>query len=40
MKINYRDMLKDGKGTDFVAKKIDFNPAIPDYVFSKAILKK
>ena len=39
-KINYRDMLKDGKGTDFVVLSIDFNPTIPDYIFSKASLKK
>lgn len=39
-KINYRDMLKEGKGTDFLVVSIDFNPAIPDYIFSKGILKK
>lgn len=39
-KINYRDMLKDGKGTDFIVNRIDFNPKIPDYIFSKASLKK
>ncbi|MPR32155.1 outer membrane lipoprotein-sorting protein [Salmonirosea aquatica] len=39
-KINYRDMLKDGKGTDFIVLSIDFNPNIPDYIFSKASLKK
>ena len=39
-KINYRDMLKDGKGTDFIVNTIDFNAKIPDYIFSKASLKK
>ncbi len=38
--INYRDMLKEGKGTDFVVNSIEFNVPIPDYLFSKAVLKK
>ena len=38
--INYRDMLKEGKGTDFVVNSIEFNVPIPDYLFSKAALKK
>lgn len=39
-KINYKDMLKDGKGTDFIVLEIDFNANIPPYIFSKAALKK
>lgn len=39
-KMNYKDMLKDGKGTDFIMKDIEFDVAIPEYVFSKASLKK
>lgn len=39
-KINYKDMLKDGKGTDFVIKSIRFNVAIPDHIFTKASLSK
>ncbi|MDY0196958.1 MAG: outer membrane lipoprotein-sorting protein [Tenuifilaceae bacterium] len=39
-KINYKDMLKDGKGTDFVVLEIKFNAEIPLYIFSKASLKK
>lgn len=39
-KINYKDMLKDGKGTDFIVKEIQFNANIPDYLFTKASLKK
>lgn len=39
-KMNYKDMLKDGQGTDFVVKEIDFNADIPEYVFTKAALKK
>jgi outer membrane lipoprotein-sorting protein len=39
-KTNYKDMLKDGKGTDFILITIQFDVAIPDYIFSKASLKK
>ena len=39
-KMNYKDMLKDGKGTDFVVLEIDFNADIPAHIFSKASLKK
>jgi len=39
-KMNYKDMLKDGKGTDFVIRKIEFNVPISDDVFTKASLKK
>ena len=39
-KINYKDMLKNGKGTDFIMLKISFDTTIPDYIFSKASLKK
>ncbi|MDD4746002.1 MAG: outer membrane lipoprotein-sorting protein [Salinivirgaceae bacterium] len=39
-KMNYKDMLKDGKGTDFVVLEIEFDAKIPAYIFSKASLKK
>ena len=39
-KINYKDMLKAGKGTDFIIKEIEFDVDIPAYIFSKAALKK
>jgi len=39
-KMNYKDMLKDGKGTDFVVIEIEFDAEIPEYIFSKAALKK
>ncbi len=39
-KMNYKDMLKKGKGTDFVILDIEFDADIPDYIFSKASLKK
>ena len=40
MKMNYKDMLKNGNGTDFVITDISFDADIPDYLFSKAALKK
>ncbi|MFK7773135.1 MAG: outer membrane lipoprotein-sorting protein [Saprospiraceae bacterium] len=39
-RMNYKDMLKSGKGTDFIVVKIQFDPEIPAYIFSKASLKK
>ena len=39
-KMNYKDMLKTGNGTDFIIKKIQFNPKIPAYIFNKSSLKK
>ena len=39
-KINYKDVLKDGKGTDFIIKNIEFDAKIPEYLFTKASLKK
>ncbi len=39
-KMNYKDVLKDGKGTDFVIMDIKFNEKIPEHLFSKAALKR
>lgn len=39
-KVIYKDMLKQGEGTIFKIKNIKFNENIPDYMFSKAILKQ
>ncbi len=39
-KMNYKDMLKDGKGTDFIVLEIEFNVEIPAYIFSKGALKR
>ncbi|MEQ9443908.1 MAG: outer membrane lipoprotein-sorting protein [Cyclobacteriaceae bacterium] len=36
----YKDMLKDGKGTEFTLVEVKFDQDIPDYIFSKAALKK
>jgi outer membrane lipoprotein-sorting protein len=40
MKMNYKDVLKDGNGTDWLITKIEFNRPIPEYIFSKASLKQ
>lgn len=40
MKMNYKDMLKEGDGTDWIISKIEFNRKIDYTVFSKASLKK
>ncbi|MEQ8686026.1 MAG: outer membrane lipoprotein-sorting protein [Imperialibacter sp.] len=39
-RMNYKDMLKDGDGTDFIMTDIELDPEIPEYIFSKASLKK
>lgn len=40
MTIIFKDMLKEGEGTEFRMTNIKFNENIPDYIFSKAALKK
>jgi outer membrane lipoprotein-sorting protein len=39
-KIIFKDALKTGKGTEFIIDSIEFNAVIPDYIFSKASLRK
>jgi len=36
----YKDVLKEGRGTEFRISKIEFNTNIPEYIFSKAALKQ
>jgi outer membrane lipoprotein-sorting protein len=36
----YKDMLKQGDGTEFKIIGVKFNQEIPDYIFSKAALKQ
>jgi len=36
----YKDALKEGEGTEFFVDSIVLNAAIPDYMFSKAALRK
>lgn len=38
--IIYKDMLKEGKGTEFKMNDIKFNQEIPEYIFTKAALKQ
>jgi len=38
--IVYKDMLKQGEGTEFRITSIRFNQQIPDYIFTKAALKQ
>jgi outer membrane lipoprotein-sorting protein len=40
MTVVYKDMLKQGNGTEFKITGIKFNQKIPDYIFSKAALKQ
>lgn len=39
-KMNYKDALKNGQGTDFIILKIQFDAPIPTGIFSKAVLKR
>jgi len=36
----YKDVLKEGKGTEMIVESIEFNNKIPNYRFSKASLRK
>src|SRR3989339_1700919 len=38
-KVVYKDMLNDGKGTEFVTISIKFDQPIPEHIFSKASLR-
>ena len=37
---SYKDVLKEGKGTKMIIESIKFSENIPDYIFSKASLRK
>jgi len=39
-KIIYKDVLKQGDGTEFTMTSVKFNQPIPDYIFTKAALKQ
>jgi hypothetical protein len=39
-KIIFKDELKSGDGTEFLLLSIEFDAEIPDYIFSKASLRK
>jgi outer membrane lipoprotein-sorting protein len=38
--ILYKDILKDGNGTEFIMNNLKFNQHISDYIFTKAALKQ
>jgi outer membrane lipoprotein-sorting protein len=40
MDMIYKDILKEGNGTEFRITEIKFDQVIPDYIFSKASLKQ
>ena len=40
MHMTFKDVLKSGEGTEFIATSIEFNVDIPEYIFSKAALKR
>jgi len=40
MKMIYKDVLKEGKGTEWIITNIEFDTVIPDHIFSKASLKQ
>ncbi len=40
MTVIYKDMLKEGSGTEFRMTSVKFDQEIQDYMFTKAILKK
>ncbi len=40
MTVVYKDMLKQGEGTEFKITAIRFNQKIPDYIFTRAALKQ
>ncbi|MCK4701681.1 MAG: outer membrane lipoprotein-sorting protein, partial [Bacteroidales bacterium] len=39
-KIIFKDMLKKGAGTEFIIDEIEFDKEIPEYLFTKAALRK
>jgi outer membrane lipoprotein-sorting protein len=36
----FKDVLKSGKGTEFLINSMEFNAEIPDYIFTKASLRR
>jgi len=38
-RVNFKDALKDGSGTEFIVKSMEFNAAIPEHLFTKASLR-
>lgn len=40
VEIVFKDELKAGEGTELIVGSVEFNADIPDYIFSKASLRK
>jgi len=40
MTVIYKDVLKEGEGTEFRMTSVKFDQAIPEYIFTKAALKQ
>ena len=40
MRMVFKDMLRAGKGTEFVVESIEFDAAIPEHMLSKAALRR
>lgn len=40
MKVIYKDVLKEGDGTEFIVTSAKFDQQIPEHIFTKAALKK
>jgi len=40
MRLLYKDMLKEGTGTEFIISSVKFDQKIPEYIFTKAALRK
>ena len=40
MSMVYKDVLKEGSGTEFRITSVKFDQNIPDYIFTKAALKQ
>ena len=38
--ITFKDVLKSGKGTEFIIDEIEFNVPLAEHIFSKAALRK
>jgi outer membrane lipoprotein-sorting protein len=38
-RVVFKDVLKEGEGTEFILESIEFNATIPDYLFTKASLR-
>jgi outer membrane lipoprotein-sorting protein len=40
MRMIFKDMLKNGKGSEFIADSIEFDVPIPEHLFTKAALRR